>query len=75
MICCLLCIDGISKLSNVQFSYELNRRAAAANLPITSYSLHPGGVDTELARHMPAFVVVCHCTSQIPHPCVDMCLI
>jgi NAD(P)-dependent dehydrogenase (short-subunit alcohol dehydrogenase family) len=50
--------DGVSKLANIQFSYELNRRYGVAGLPITAYSLHPGGVDSELARHMPPLVQV-----------------
>lgn len=42
---------GLSKLANVQFAYELNRRCQHAGLPIQAYSLHPGLVNTELSRH------------------------
>jgi len=41
-----------SKLANILFSSELNRRFSEHN--ITSYSLHPGGIRTELGRHMVA---------------------
>lgn len=33
------------------FAKELNRRCAAANLNIKAFSLHPGVIQTELARH------------------------
>lgn len=40
-----------SKLANVIFSSELARRLEGSG--VTTYSLHPGGVDTELQRHVP----------------------
>ncbi len=40
-----------SKLANVLFSLEFERRYGEA-LGIHAYSLHPGYVATELARHM-----------------------
>jgi len=39
-----------SKLANVLFSKELDRRFKAAGIQATAVSLHPGGVDTDLAR-------------------------
>jgi len=41
---------GQSKLANVLFSHELNKRYSEHN--ITSYSLHPGVIRTELGRHI-----------------------
>ena len=38
-----------SKLANVLFTAELGRRTAGSG--ITTYSLHPGVIQTELARH------------------------
>lgn len=39
-----------SKLANVLFAKELDRRFKAAGLKATAVSCHPGGVDTDLAR-------------------------
>ncbi|GLC35157.1 hypothetical protein PLESTM_000285800 [Pleodorina starrii] len=44
---------GQSKLANILFSYELNRRLGAGS-PITVNCLHPGVVKTELGRYMQA---------------------
>lgn len=41
---------GQSKLANVLFAKELDRRLRTANVPITAVSCHPGAVDTDLAR-------------------------
>jgi NAD(P)-dependent dehydrogenase (short-subunit alcohol dehydrogenase family) len=41
---------GQSKLANVLFSAELARRVAGTG--ITTYSLHPGVINTELSRHI-----------------------
>lgn len=39
---------GQSKLANLLFSYELQRRIEKAGLPMTSLACHPGGSDTNL---------------------------
>jgi len=41
-----------SKLSNILFSIELQRRFDERNIKIVACSLHPGVVRTELARHI-----------------------
>ena len=43
---------GQSKLENILFTQELQRRADAAGVPLTATCLHPGGVNTDLARNM-----------------------
>jgi len=45
-------VYGESKLANVLFTIELQRRTDEHGLGVTSYSLHPGVVNTELARHV-----------------------
>jgi len=44
---------GQSKLANLMFTYELQRRLAPKNTTI-AVAAHPGGSDTELARNIPA---------------------
>ena len=44
---------GRSMLSTLLFSYELQRRLAAADVPTVALAAHPGGSDTELGRHIP----------------------
>jgi NAD(P)-dependent dehydrogenase (short-subunit alcohol dehydrogenase family) len=44
---------GQSKLSNLLFTYELQRRLAAKNEPTIAVAAHPGFSDTELMRHLP----------------------
>mmetsp|Transcript_29978 Transcript_29978/g.69750 ORF Transcript_29978/g.69750 Transcript_29978/m.69750 type:complete len:427 (+) Transcript_29978:92-1372(+) len=39
-----------SKLANVLFSKELDRRFKAAGVPITAVSCHPGAINTDLTR-------------------------
>jgi NAD(P)-dependent dehydrogenase (short-subunit alcohol dehydrogenase family) len=39
---------GRSKLANLQFTYELARRAAAAGVPLTAVAAHPGYASTNL---------------------------
>ena len=42
---------GQSKLANLLFTYELQRRLIGQHT--TALAAHPGGSDTELARHLP----------------------
>ena len=42
-----------SKLANLLFAYDLHRRLTAASARTISVAAHPGGSDTELARHVP----------------------
>ncbi|WP_124713637.1 SDR family NAD(P)-dependent oxidoreductase [Mycolicibacterium nivoides] len=44
---------GQSKLSNLLFTYELQRRLATKNEPTIAVAAHPGISDTELTRHIP----------------------
>jgi NAD(P)-dependent dehydrogenase (short-subunit alcohol dehydrogenase family) len=45
---------GQSKLANLLFTYELQRRLAARAQPTTTaLAAHPGGSNTELARNLP----------------------
>jgi NAD(P)-dependent dehydrogenase (short-subunit alcohol dehydrogenase family) len=44
---------GQSKLSNLLFTYELNRRLAAKDEPTIAVAAHPGVSNTELMRHIP----------------------
>jgi len=43
-----------SKLANLLFVEELDRRLRAAHSPVTAVACHPGIAATELSRHMPA---------------------
>lgn len=52
---------GRSKLSNLLFTYELQRRLHAAGAASAALAAHPGGSATELGRHLP-----------FPKPLVDM---
>ncbi len=45
---------GRSKLANLLFTYELERRLRAAGTETAALAAHPGGSDTELGRHIPA---------------------
>lgn len=44
---------GRSKLANLMFTYELQRRLAAAAAPTVALAAHPGGSSTDLGRHIP----------------------
>ena len=44
---------GQSKLANLLFTYELQRRLAAKGEPTIAVAAHPGCANTELMRHMP----------------------
>jgi NAD(P)-dependent dehydrogenase (short-subunit alcohol dehydrogenase family) len=43
---------GRSKLANLLFTYELQRRLQAANESTIALAAHPGGSNTDLARHV-----------------------
>ncbi|GMM93181.1 oxidoreductase [Qipengyuania sp. MTN3-11] len=43
---------GQSKLANLLFAFELDRRLRAANSPVVSVACHPGIARTELTRHL-----------------------
>ncbi|MGO4612716.1 SDR family NAD(P)-dependent oxidoreductase [Nocardia sp. 2YAB30] len=45
---------GQSKLANLLFTYELQRRLAAADQATIAVAAHPGGANTDLMRHLPA---------------------
>jgi NAD(P)-dependent dehydrogenase (short-subunit alcohol dehydrogenase family) len=47
---------GQSKLANLMFTYELQRRLAAKGEPTIALAAHPGGSDTELTRNIPHLV-------------------
>jgi NAD(P)-dependent dehydrogenase (short-subunit alcohol dehydrogenase family) len=47
---------GQSKLANLLFMYELDRRLRAAGSSTISVGCHPGIADTELGRHLPSIV-------------------
>ena len=44
---------GQSKLANLMFTYELQRRLTAKGAPTIALAAHPGVADTELLRNMP----------------------
>ena len=44
---------GRSKLANLLFTYELERRLRAAGTETMALAAHPGGSDTELGRNIP----------------------
>jgi NAD(P)-dependent dehydrogenase (short-subunit alcohol dehydrogenase family) len=47
---------GQSKLANLLFTYELQRRLAAKGTPTIAAAAHPGFADTELMRHLPSAI-------------------
>ncbi|MFL4909492.1 oxidoreductase [Streptomyces sp. MMS24-I2-30] len=47
---------GQSKLANMMFVLELDRRLRAATLALTATASHPGWASTELTRHSPALL-------------------
>lgn len=47
---------GQSKLANLLFTYELQRRLAAKHRPTIAVAAHPGTASTELTRNLPAFM-------------------
>ncbi|MFN2517729.1 MAG: oxidoreductase [Jatrophihabitantaceae bacterium] len=46
---------GQSKLANLMFAYELQRRLAATGSPVRSLAAHPGYAATELQSHTESF--------------------
>ncbi|MGE2719536.1 SDR family NAD(P)-dependent oxidoreductase [Mycolicibacterium celeriflavum] len=47
---------GQSKLANLMFTYELQRRLSAKGAPTIAAAAHPGFSDTELMRYIPVYV-------------------
>ncbi|OBK70840.1 SDR family NAD(P)-dependent oxidoreductase [Mycobacterium sp. 1274761.0] len=47
---------GQSKLANLLFTYELQRRLTQKAAPTVALAAHPGFADTELMRYMPGFL-------------------
>ena len=47
---------GQSKLANLLFTYELQRRFKLKGDPTVALAAHPGFADTELMRHLPGFI-------------------
>jgi NAD(P)-dependent dehydrogenase (short-subunit alcohol dehydrogenase family) len=47
---------GRSKLANLLFTYELQRRLADTAVPTIAVAAHPGGSRTELGRNAPTWV-------------------
>jgi len=46
---------GQSKLANLMFAYDLQRRLAAAKAKTIAVAAHPGVAATELSRHIPGY--------------------
>ena len=49
---------SMSKLANLYFAYELQRRLSAAGDATISIAAHPGIADTELSRYMPGALML-----------------
>ena len=49
---------GRSKLANLLFTHELQRRMTAAGAPTTALAAHPGWSETEILRHFPAIRII-----------------
>ena len=47
---------GQSKLANLMFTYELQRRLKLKGAPTVALAAHPGFADTELMRYIPGFI-------------------
>ncbi|XXX78602.1 oxidoreductase [Sorangium sp. So ce134] len=47
---------GRSKLANLLFTYELQRRLAAAGAKTLALAAHPGGSNTEISRNAPGWL-------------------
>lgn len=46
---------AVSKLANLLFTYELDRRLRAQNASTIAVAVHPGAADSDLTRHMSSF--------------------
>lgn len=49
---------GMSKLANLLFTFELQRKLQAAGSSVISSACHPGGSATDLGRHIPRLLAV-----------------
>ncbi|WP_123605015.1 oxidoreductase [Micromonospora sp. Llam0] len=59
---------GQSKLANLLFTLELQRRLAGAGSPVLATAAHPGWTATDLARHTGGFVpAVSRLIAMTPH--------
>jgi NAD(P)-dependent dehydrogenase (short-subunit alcohol dehydrogenase family) len=47
---------GQSKLANLMFTYELQRRLTLKGAPTVALAAHPGGSNTELTRNIPGVI-------------------
>lgn len=47
---------AMSKVANLLFTYELQRRLDSAAIPTLSVACHPGIADTELSRYVPGYL-------------------
>ena len=47
---------GQSKLANLMFTYDLQRRLKLKGVPTVALAAHPGFADTELMRYLPDFI-------------------
>ena len=47
---------GRSKLANLMFTYELQRRLSRAGAATIAVAAHPGTSDTDLVRHLPGWI-------------------
>jgi NAD(P)-dependent dehydrogenase (short-subunit alcohol dehydrogenase family) len=54
-----------SKLANLMFTYELQRRLDAAGAHTIAVAAHPGNAHTDLIRHLPQWI-----QAVVPHPAV-----
>jgi NAD(P)-dependent dehydrogenase (short-subunit alcohol dehydrogenase family) len=57
-----------SKLANLLFAYELQARLDRAGARTISVAAHPGGSDTDVARHMPGMTFMRRWMSPLAQP-------
>ena len=62
---------GQSKLANLMFTFELQRRLEAAGTPAAALAAHPGGANTDLGRHSPLVLRLGMRISWLPNPFVQ----